>query len=235
MPKKGEHPSDVTRKLQSEAKKGKHLSDTTKKLLSEINKGENNPMFGRIGEKCPAFGIHLTGEKTSMFGKHHTKETKKLIGDANRGEKSPMFGKTGGLCPNYGRHHTQEERVKISVAHQLRVHHTKGGGASHLVTIALISSRLESLGWKVESWCTTGERFITIDKHKYSPDIYATKDNNNPILVEVGSCTTQKLCHLMSHYPVVLHVSKLKMELEFQFSKNEMSTLYKWNLFNRLL
>ena len=60
--------SEETRKKMSESHK--NISDETRRKLSEATKGENNPMYGR------------TGEKSSFFGKRHTEETRKKMSDA---------------------------------------------------------------------------------------------------------------------------------------------------------
>ena len=59
---------------------------------------ENNPMYGRTGDKCPMFGKRgeetgmygkgylIAGEKHGMYGKHHTKESNQKNRDAHLGK-----------------------------------------------------------------------------------------------------------------------------------------------------
>ena len=66
-PMSGRKHTDESRKKMSEAHKGLHVgennimfgknhSDETRKKISGATRGENNPCFGRIGEKHPLFG-----------------------------------------------------------------------------------------------------------------------------------------------------------------------------------
>lgn len=51
-----------------------HHSTTTKKRLSELNSKENNPMFGKKKENCPAYGKHWkwsSESKQAVLGKNH--------------------------------------------------------------------------------------------------------------------------------------------------------------------
>jgi len=52
---KGKHLSEEHRKNISDAKLGKPRSEETKKKISLANSGENNPNFGRTGEKHPMY------------------------------------------------------------------------------------------------------------------------------------------------------------------------------------
>ena len=45
--------SEETKQKLSDAKKGKSLSSETKKKISDAKKGENNPFYGKTGEKNP--------------------------------------------------------------------------------------------------------------------------------------------------------------------------------------
>ena len=87
--------------LESGGNKNKYPSAETRKKLSKASKGKNNPMFGRIGIKCP------------MFGKRHTEETKRKMSEAQKGEKCYMFGKMGAENPMFGKHHSEEAKSKI--------------------------------------------------------------------------------------------------------------------------
>lgn len=82
--------------------------------------GENNPNYGRTGEKHPMYGkkhtaealAKMSGENSPMYRQGH-----KISGDRNgrygkpgsksmlgrTGESNPMYGRTGELCPAYGR------------------------------------------------------------------------------------------------------------------------------------
>jgi hypothetical protein len=152
------------------------------------------------------------------YGKHPSEATKIKLSVANKGRPSPMKGK----------HQSEASREKMREKAPLKEKHNRGGKTSHLVTISLISNQLERLGWAVQSWTTTGERFVRIDKYNYVPDIYAKK-GNDIILVEVGDCSTQKLCNLMIKYPIVLQVPKMKMELK----PIDIRDLVNWHKFYR--
>jgi hypothetical protein len=226
-PNYGKHPSEATRKKQSEGGRGKHS-------------GKNNPMWGK--KRTPEWCIQhskdmkgrFSGEKNPFYGKKHTPETIKYLSDITSGENHPQYGKhrlpntvkkiseknkgrpspmKGNTSPMFGKHHTPESIIKMSKSQQLRTDHNKGGNTPHTVTIALISSQLERLGWKVQSWSTTGERFVIINGHRYSPDIYATR-GNEILIIEVGGCDNpEKLPDLMTKYAIVLQVPKMSVEL----------------------
>jgi hypothetical protein len=91
-------------------------TDEKVKKLSDAKYGENNPMFGRTGEKHHLFGKHPSeesrkkmsdahsGENHHMFGKHHSEETIQKMSDAQSGENHHNFGK----------HLSEEHRINIS-------------------------------------------------------------------------------------------------------------------------
>ena len=115
----------------------KHNQDTLDKL-SEAKSGENNPMFGKTGEKHPRYGkkhtqdtldkmsVSQSGEKHPRYGKKHTQDTLDKMSEAKSGEKHPMYGKkpsqdtldkrSGEKHYMYGKRHTQETRDKLSGA-----------------------------------------------------------------------------------------------------------------------
>ena len=74
---KGKTLSAEHRCKMSEALKGRKISAEHCRKLSEANKGENNPNFGK------------KGEKSSMFGRKHTPETRRKISEAQKGRKYP--------------------------------------------------------------------------------------------------------------------------------------------------
>lgn len=237
---------------------GKHHTPEENRKNSEAHKGEKSPMFGKKGILNPNYGKHpseetrrkrsvaLSGEKNPMWGKVTSPEIRKKISIGNKGKKRSLEIKIRIGIRRKGKLHTPETKKKLSILHKGIKHtaeanlknsishkgiigekHCKGGKTPHLVTIALISSLLERLGYNVQSWYTTGERFITVNKHQYSPDIYATRDNDI-MIIEVGFCPIHKLCDLMSRYPIVLHVPKMKMELSQTISKKDKIIFNLW-------
>ncbi len=78
----------------SEAKKGKNsfINKTEEEMIiikekiSKAVKGENNPMYGRIGELNPMYGVHRYGEDNPMYGKTHTEDARRRISEGNRGK-----------------------------------------------------------------------------------------------------------------------------------------------------
>lgn len=57
------------------------LKEQYSKMVSEKNSGKNNPIYGLIGNKHPAFGYK------------HTEEHKKYIKSLTSGTNNPMYGK----------------------------------------------------------------------------------------------------------------------------------------------
>ena len=83
--------------------KGKHHTDASRQKMCNNHadvSGKNNPMYGKIGEAAPMYGI-----PSPMKGKHHTEESKQLIRDNTSylcGEDHPMYGK----------HHSKESKER---------------------------------------------------------------------------------------------------------------------------
>ena len=94
-------------------------SDETRRKLSEANKGENNPNFGK------------TGEKNHFFGKKHSAGARRKISEARKGKKPYNLGKTlstehrrkiseaakdrtGEKNHFFGKKHSEETRRRLS-------------------------------------------------------------------------------------------------------------------------
>jgi hypothetical protein len=60
-------------------------------------KGENNPAYGRTGDKNPMFGVKRPDHSLRMSG-----ENNPMYGVRMSGEKNPMYGTTGESCPVFG-------------------------------------------------------------------------------------------------------------------------------------
>ena len=84
----------------------KKREEQSKRFLSE-----NNPMFGKTGEKSPNWGKKHSSEfkqrlSESRKGKPISEETRFKLSESLKGEKNPMFGKS----------HSEEARQKIRTA-----------------------------------------------------------------------------------------------------------------------
>jgi len=71
--------------------RSERMSEAQKKAHSERMSGENNPCYGRTGEKNP------------MYGVPHTEEWKKAVSEKLSGENNPCYGRTGEKHPLHGR------------------------------------------------------------------------------------------------------------------------------------
>lgn len=85
---KGKHPSEETRRKNSDANKGelnhnfgKPLSDETRRKISEAQKGNTNSLGHKHTEETK---LKISGENNHMFGKHQTEETKRKMSDAHK-------------------------------------------------------------------------------------------------------------------------------------------------------
>jgi len=85
---------------------GRHHSEKTLKKFSDgSRKDENNPMYGKTGEKSP------------NFGKHPSEKTKRKISQANSNpsnetRKRKSISKSGKNNPNWGKHPSNETTMK---------------------------------------------------------------------------------------------------------------------------
>ncbi|GJQ43747.1 MAG: hypothetical protein JETCAE03_32450 [Ignavibacteriaceae bacterium] len=78
----------------------------TKNKKRRSFKGENNPMYGVLGDKHPAFGYKHTeeakkriseshvGSNNTFFGKTHSKKNKKRWSKIRRGTNNGMYNKS---------------------------------------------------------------------------------------------------------------------------------------------
>jgi len=75
------------------------MSEDTRKIRSELMSGENNPMYGRKGERHPAFGRKHTLEdiekQRKSFRKNLTEDRLEIMSEKMMGSKNHMFGKEG--------------------------------------------------------------------------------------------------------------------------------------------
>jgi hypothetical protein len=72
--------------------KSQLYKDKLKSSLMGKNTGENNPMFGRKGNRHPNYGKPLSPERRKKIGeqsrnRRHSDETKQKCGNVNRGKK----------------------------------------------------------------------------------------------------------------------------------------------------
>ncbi|MFN9109240.1 MAG: NUMOD3 domain-containing DNA-binding protein, partial [Bacteroidota bacterium] len=98
-----------------EGASGRVQTFETRKKISESKIGENNPSYGKTGEKAFHYGKRHseetrnklrelnTGENSHRYGKKHSEETKEKMSKSALGENNPMYGRTGKNNPNYGK------------------------------------------------------------------------------------------------------------------------------------
>ena len=79
--------TEETKKKMSVAKSGVPKTEEHKNKISVGMSGENNPNYGK------------TGEKSHMFGVPRTETQKKAHSERMSGEKHPNYGNTGALSP----------------------------------------------------------------------------------------------------------------------------------------
>jgi hypothetical protein len=80
-----------------------------KRKISVAMSGENNPFYGRTGEKNPNYGVphteewkkaqseRMSGENNPNYGVPWTEEQKQAHSERMSGENHPMYGRTGAL------------------------------------------------------------------------------------------------------------------------------------------
>jgi hypothetical protein len=88
-----------------EVDKNPHFANRAKQTSGKFyhsSYGENNAMYGKIGEKHPAYGYR------------HTKEILEMFSNRQKGEKNHMYGKFGKNHPSYGSKRSEETKRKLS-------------------------------------------------------------------------------------------------------------------------
>ena len=106
-------------------------------LLKFVTRAEHNRLHnkGRIGEKHPLFGKHLSEEtrrklSEAMKGRTLSEEHRRKISESMKGKNHPLYGKhhsedtrrkisesmKGKINPLYGKHHSEDTRRKMSDA-----------------------------------------------------------------------------------------------------------------------
>jgi hypothetical protein len=110
--------SEQEKQKNRDAHLGKKATRETKEKMSIARRGENNPMYGKTGEDCPAFerkwwvnkltqkecfSVESPGEGWELGRKEKSDVTVQRLREVFRGEGNPMWGKTGENAPAYGR------------------------------------------------------------------------------------------------------------------------------------
>ena len=88
-----------------EVDKNPHFANKAKQTSTKFYyclNGKNNPMYGKIGEKHPAYGYR------------HSKDVLQMFSDRQKGEKNHMYGKFGKDHPSYGSKRSEETKRKLS-------------------------------------------------------------------------------------------------------------------------
>lgn len=133
--------SEHTKKLLSELRIGvepwnkgkvglyKHSKESLSKL-SENNKGENNPMYGRTGEKSPHYKIKKT------------EEHKQKLSDGKKGDKNPNAGEYKIITPD------GKEYIYLSATKFIN-EHTEYNINRHFIYSASKSDKETYKGWNI--------------------------------------------------------------------------------------
>ena len=95
------------------------VSEETRKKRSQAMMGENNPMYGKTGEKSTFYGKSHSEETRKRLselnkGKTHSEETRKKMSDSTKGKNNPMYGKIGSEHPKFGKRPSEETLKKMS-------------------------------------------------------------------------------------------------------------------------
>jgi len=135
-----------------EGASGRVQTFETRKKISESKIGENNPSYGKSGEKAFHYGKRHseetrnklrelnTGENSHRYGKKHSEETKEKMSKSALGENNPMYGRTGKNNPNYGK-----------------------------ILPQVVKNKLREIN-KNKIWITDGEITLRVDKDASIPD-----------------------------------------------------------------
>ena len=59
-----------------------YFTPEVREKIRERVLGENNPMYGKVGELSPSYGVRKYGNDNPFYGKHHSDETKEVFSNA---------------------------------------------------------------------------------------------------------------------------------------------------------